>query len=96
MTMNLITAAGDQILSHLTFMRSSCSRLATHYETLAVPQNATRAQIKVHALRVTAESPSLMPFVSRVSIGYISSASLPWGSPFTRYTASSVKSITQM
>jgi len=33
----------------VTFMRPSCPRLklATHYDTLAVPQNATKAQIKV-------------------------------------------------
>ena len=32
-----------------TFMRPSCPRLklATHYDTLAVPQNATKVQIKV-------------------------------------------------
>ncbi|KAF9653267.1 DnaJ-domain-containing protein [Thelephora ganbajun] len=28
-------------------MRPSCPRFATHYETLAVPQNATKAQIKL-------------------------------------------------
>lgn len=35
-------------------MRPSCPRLATHYETLAVPQNATKSQIKVGlpALRI--------------------------------------------
>lgn len=31
-------------------MRPSCSRLATHYETLAIPQSATKAQIKVGML----------------------------------------------
>ena len=43
-------AIADQIRrsnpSLWTFMRPSCPRLATHYETLAVPQNATKAQIK--------------------------------------------------
>ena len=31
-------------------MRPSCPRLVTHYETLAVPRNATKAQIKVGIL----------------------------------------------